>query len=47
MGLSMGTRREITKQYARDYAKGAKKAKGAVLDELVAVTGWSVERRIV
>jgi hypothetical protein len=41
MGLSMGTRREITKQYARDYAKGTKKAKGAVLDELVAVTGWS------
>lgn len=37
----MGTRREITKKYAPDYAKEAKKAKGVILDELVAVTGWS------
>ena len=37
----MGTRREITKKYARDYAQAAKKAKGVILDELVAVTGWS------
>lgn len=37
----MATRREITKKYASDYAKSSKKAKGLVLDELVAVTGWS------
>ena len=33
--------REITKKYAADYAKSSKNAKGLVLDELVAVTGWS------
>ena len=37
----MGMRREITKKYARDYAQAAKKAKGVILDELVAVAGWS------
>ena len=37
----MATRREITKKYAADYAKSSKSAKGLVLDELVAVTGWS------
>lgn len=37
----MATRREITKKYAADYAKSSKHAKGLVLDELVAVTGWS------
>lgn len=37
----MATRREITKKYAADYAKASKNAKGLVLDELVAVTGWS------
>jgi hypothetical protein len=41
MDLSMATRREITKKYAADYAKSSKNAKGLVLDELVAVTGWS------
>jgi len=41
MDLSMATRREITKKYATDYAKSSKKAKGLILDELVAVTGWS------
>lgn len=39
--LSMATRREITKKYASDYGKSSKNAKGLVLDELVAVTGWS------
>ena len=39
MGLSIGTRREITKKYARDYTKEAKKAKDVILDELVAVHG--------
>ncbi|WP_253951673.1 hypothetical protein [Paenarthrobacter sp. CM16] len=37
----MATRREITKKYASDYGKSSKNAKGLVLDELVAVTGWS------
>ncbi|MET3351602.1 UNVERIFIED_ORG: hypothetical protein ABID57_003312 [Arthrobacter sp. UYEF1] len=37
----MSTRREITKKYAADYAKSSKTAKGLILDELVAVTGWS------
>jgi hypothetical protein len=41
MDLSLGTRREITKKYATDYAKSSKTAKGLILDELVAVTGWS------
>ena len=37
----MATRREITKKYVADYVKSSKNAKGLVLDELVAVTGWS------
>lgn len=37
----MGTRREITKKYAADYARSSKAAKGVILDELVTVTGWS------
>ncbi|WAH98028.1 hypothetical protein [Arthrobacter sp. MMS18-M83] len=37
----MGTRRDITKKYATGYAKSSKTAKGLILDELVAVTGWS------
>jgi hypothetical protein len=41
MDLSMATRREITKKYASDYAKSSKNTKGLILDELVAVTGWS------
>jgi hypothetical protein len=41
MDLSMATRREITKKYATDYAKSDKSAKGLILDDLVAVTGWS------
>ena len=40
-GLTMAARREITKKYARTYASAAKKDKGRMLDELVAVTGWS------
>lgn len=39
--LSMATRHEITKKYAREYARASKKDKGRMLDELVAVTGWS------
>ena len=37
----MATRREITKKYAAEYAKSSKNAKGLILDELVAITGWS------
>ncbi|MEJ1090055.1 transposase family protein [Microbacterium sp. Mu-80] len=39
--LSMGARVEITKKYAREYARASKKARGRLLDEVVAVTGWS------
>ncbi|MHA7291678.1 hypothetical protein [Pseudarthrobacter sulfonivorans] len=38
---SMGARREITKKHAAEYAKASKKAKGVMLDHLVATTGWS------
>jgi hypothetical protein len=40
-GLSMSARRETTKKYAAEYAKATKKAKGVLLDQLVATTGWS------
>src|SRR5450756_3097755 len=39
--LSMATRLEITKKYAREYGRASKKDRGRMLDELVAVTGWS------
>ena len=39
--LSMATRKEITKKYARAYASATRKEKGRLLDELVGVTGWS------
>lgn len=37
----MATRRELTKAYAREYQRAGKKAKGVMLDELCAATGWS------
>ncbi len=37
----MATRHEITKRYAKEYARASKKGRGRMLDELVAVTGWS------
>jgi transposase InsO family protein len=37
----MAVRVEITAKYARAYAKAAKKDKGRLLGEVVAVTGWS------
>jgi hypothetical protein len=37
----MSSRAEITTRYARAYAKASKKDKGRVLDQVVAVTGWS------
>ncbi len=39
--LSMATRKEITKKYAREYVSATRKEKGRLLDELVGVTGWS------
>jgi hypothetical protein len=40
-GLSMATKREITKQKAREYERASKKEKGRILDELAATIGWS------
>lgn len=37
----MSARVEITAKYARGYAKASKKERGRLLDEVVAVTGWS------
>ncbi len=37
----MATRRDLTKAYAREYRRASKKAKGVMLDELCAATGWS------
>lgn len=37
----MRSRAEITTKYAKAYVKARKKDKGRVLDEVVAVTGWS------
>jgi hypothetical protein len=39
--LSMSARREITKKAAGEYASAGKTAKGAILDRVVATTGWS------
>ena len=39
--LSMAARVEITAKYARAYGKSSKKERGRLLDEVVAVTGWS------
>lgn len=37
----MASRREITKKFARQYAKAGKVEKGRLLDELVHATGWT------
>jgi hypothetical protein len=39
--LSMSARREITKKHAAEYANASKKAKGVMLGQVVATTGWS------
>src|SRR5664280_1272899 len=39
--LSKATRHEITRKYAKEYERASKKDRGRMLDELVAVTGWS------
>lgn len=46
----MTSRAEVTTKYAKAYAKASKKDKGRVLDQVVAVTGWSrdnARRRLV
>ncbi len=40
-GLTLSARREITKKEAAGYCRASKKAKGEVLDRLVAEVGWS------
>jgi len=48
--FSMASRAEITTKYAKAYAKASKKDKGRILDQVVAVTGWSrdnARRRLV
>lgn len=37
----MASRREITKKFAREYARAGKVEKGRVLDALVTATGWT------
>ena len=37
----MAARAEITAKYAREYVRAPKQVKGRLLDEVVAVTGWS------
>ena len=37
----MTSRAEVTTKYAKAYARASKKDKGRVLDQVVAVTGWS------
>lgn len=46
----MGSRAEIAGQFAREYVVASKVEKGRILDEVVAVTGWSrdnARRRLV
>ncbi|QYL26124.1 transposase [Mycobacterium shottsii] len=40
-GLSMSSRAEITAKFARGYVGAPKADKGQILDQVVAVTGWS------
>lgn len=40
-GLSVTSRAEITSRFAKAYVKVSKKDQGKILDQVVAVTGWS------
>lgn len=40
-GWSTSSRAEITSKYAKAYKAASKKDRGRLLDEVVAVTGWS------
>lgn len=37
----MATRAEVTTTYARQYKKASKKNKEVVLNEVIALTGWT------
>lgn len=39
--LSMATRTEITTKYAKEYKKASRKTKSTILNEVIAVTGWT------
>ena len=39
--MSMATKREITKKFAREYGRASKRAEGRMLDEVSAAMGWS------
>ncbi|MEZ5201782.1 MAG: hypothetical protein R2742_10910 [Micropruina glycogenica] len=39
--LSMASRRDLTKKFAREYAKADRAEKSRILDALVASTGWT------
>ena len=41
MSLAMAERKAVTRQMVSRYAKASKKGKGAMLDELCALTGWN------
>ena len=41
MGLSMSERRAVTKEMTKRYSRATKAQKGAILDELCALTGWT------
>ena len=46
-GLDMATRKRLANRFRAEYARGAKKQKGEVLDRLVAVgMGRSTARRL-
>lgn len=40
-GLSMATRMRISAKYARAYRMASTAVKSQLLDEVVAITGWS------
>ena len=40
----MASRAEITTRYAKAYARASKRDKGAILDQVVEVTGWSRDK---